>query len=126
MLLNNASLKHVNLSGTNLQGAQLIRANLDGANMAGVQLDKPPGQNTNAAFLSQAFLRNVNLSQAKMSAADFTNANFFGSVAVGGNTCQPGSNGFTSGCATASITCGHLTKHSRHPVRFFRLDLPAG
>jgi len=100
--LNNASLKHVNLSGTNLQGAQLIRANLDGANMAGVQLDKPPGQNTNAAFLSQAFLRNVNLSQAKMSAADFTNANFFGSVAVGGNTCQPGSNGFTSGCATAS------------------------
>lgn len=100
--LNNASLKHVNLSGTNLQGAHLDRANLDGANMAGVQLDKPPGQNTSAAFLTQAFLRNVNLSQAKMSAADFTNANFFGSIAVGGNTCQPDGNGFTPGCATAS------------------------
>lgn len=100
--LNNASLKHVNLSAANLQGAQLNRANLDGANMAGVQLDKPPGQNTNAAFLTQAFLRNVNLSQAKMAAADFTNANFFGSIAVGSNTCQPDSNGFTQGCATAS------------------------
>jgi uncharacterized protein YjbI with pentapeptide repeats len=102
MKLNNASLKHVNLAGTNLQGTHLDRANLDGANMAGVSLDKPPGQNTNAAFLTQAFLRNVNLSQAKMAAADFTNANFFSTLAVGANTCQPDSNGFTHGCATAS------------------------